>query len=79
MLKWKLSATRRTYLLSIGIVPFYSLFYSHERSELTPSTTPPLYKYYWSQLLAIIGNYCFSQPQKEAQEPQKAFSIFFFQ
>ena len=36
---------------------------------LLPLYTPPLYKYYWTQLLAIIGNYCFSQPQKEAQEP----------
>jgi hypothetical protein len=25
--------------------------------------------HYWTQLLAIIANYCFSQPQKEAQEP----------
>ncbi len=24
--------------------------------------------YYWNQLLAIIGNYCLSQPQQEAQE-----------
>ncbi len=23
----------------------------------------------WNQLLAIVGNYCFSKPQKEAREP----------
>ena len=33
--------------------------------------------YYWNQLLAIIGNYCLSQPQQEAQEPahQRLFAI----
>ena len=25
---------------------------------------------YWNQFLVIIGNYCFSKPQQEAQEPK---------
>ena len=37
----------------------------------------PTNNYYWNQLLAIIGNYCLSQPQQEAQEPahQRLFAI----
>jgi hypothetical protein len=26
---------------------------------------------YWNQLLKIIGDYCFSKPQQEAQEPRQ--------